>query len=105
MTEQNGPERTSHDDGTNVLKAIDGLRRELSGYHGQLVARNDLERHCERQRETLARMNEAHERDLRQIAALKNECRALWLWLNATCEDADELAGHRRSLSDAGVVV
>lgn len=56
-------------DGTDVLRAIDQLRRDLSGYHGQLVAHNELQRHCERQKEQLAALQAAHkpikdERDL-----------------------------------------
>lgn len=39
---------------TDVLRSIDQLRRDLSGYHGQLVAHNDLQRHCDNQRERLA---------------------------------------------------
>lgn len=34
----------------DVLQAVDKLRRELSGYHGQLKAHNDLQRHCDNQR-------------------------------------------------------
>ena len=53
----------------DVLHDIDQLRRDLSGYHGQLKAHNDLQRHCERQKEQLAALQEAHkpikdERDL-----------------------------------------
>ena len=56
-------------DGADVLRAIDQLRRDLSGYHGQLVAHNELQRHCERQKEQLASLQAAHkpikdERDL-----------------------------------------
>lgn len=34
----------------DVLRAIDQLRRDLSGYHGQLKASDDLQRHCDNQR-------------------------------------------------------
>ena len=34
----------------DVLRAIDQLRRDLSGYHGQLKAHDDLQRHCDNQR-------------------------------------------------------
>lgn len=56
-------------DATDVLQAIDQLRRDLSGYHGQLKAHDDLQRHCERQKEQLAALQAAHkpikdERDL-----------------------------------------
>ena len=41
-------------DATDVLRAIDQLRRDLSGYHGQLVAHDDLQRHCDNQRKRIA---------------------------------------------------
>lgn len=47
-------------DAIDVLKSIDQLRRDLSGYHGQLKAHNDLQRHCDRQREQLAALGAAH---------------------------------------------
>ncbi|RVU97031.1 hypothetical protein EII22_08850 [Coriobacteriales bacterium OH1046] len=43
-------------DGTDVLRAIDQLRRDLSGYHGQLVAHNELQRHCDNQRERIVEL-------------------------------------------------
>lgn len=47
-------------DAIDVLKSIDQLRRDLSGYHGQLKAHNDLQRHCDRQREQLAALGAAY---------------------------------------------
>lgn len=52
-----------------VLNAIDQLRRDLTGYHGQLKVHDDLQRHCERQKEQLAALQAIHkpikdERDL-----------------------------------------
>jgi len=41
---------------TDVLQAIDHLRRDLSGYHGQLKAHNDLQRHCDNQRERIVQL-------------------------------------------------
>ena len=43
-------------DETDVLHAIDQLRRGLSGYHGQLKAHNDLKRHCDNQRERIVEL-------------------------------------------------
>ena len=40
--------------GRRVLTAIDQLRRDLTGYHGQLKAHSDLQVHCDRQRERIA---------------------------------------------------
>lgn len=45
---------------TEVLQAIDQLRRDLSGYHGQLKAHNDLKVHCDRQRERIFALEEIH---------------------------------------------
>lgn len=41
---------------TDVLRAIDQLRRDLSGYHGQLKAHDDLQRHCDNQRKRIAEL-------------------------------------------------
>lgn len=43
-------------DATDVLTAIDQLRRDLSGYHGQLKAHNDLQRHCDNQRNRIVEL-------------------------------------------------
>ena len=43
-------------DATDVLHAIDQLRRDLSGYHGQLKAHNDLQRHCDNQRKRIVEL-------------------------------------------------
>jgi len=43
-------------DATDVLHAIDQLRRDLTGYHGQLKAHNDLQRHCENQRKRIVEL-------------------------------------------------
>ena len=40
----------------DVLYAIDQLRRDLSGYHGQLKAHNDLQRHCDNQRNRIVEL-------------------------------------------------
>ena len=40
----------------NVLRDIDQLRRDLSCYHGQLKAHNDLQRHCDNQRERISEL-------------------------------------------------
>lgn len=49
-------------DGTDVLRAIDQLRRDLSGYHGQLKAYNDLQRHCDNQRERIGELEGLYEK-------------------------------------------
>ena len=58
--EEYGSEHDQPCDAIDVLRSIDRLRRDLSGYHGQLKAHNDLQRHCDRQREQLAALGAAH---------------------------------------------
>ena len=43
-------------DAIDVLRSIDQLRRDLSGYHGQLKAHNDLQRHCDNQRKRIGEL-------------------------------------------------
>ena len=71
-------------DGTDVLRAIDQLRRDLSGYHGQLKAHNDLQRHCDNQRERIGELeglyaNAKAERDEANMAFSKEHDRAEFL--------------------------
>lgn len=67
-------------DATDVLQAIDQLRRDLSGYHGQLKARDDLRRHCDNQRERIAQLEGLYaktkfENDkLRKVASIVAYC-------------------------------
>ena len=70
--------------GRRVLTAIDQLRRDLSGYHGQLKAHNDLQTHCDRQRERIACLeglykNVKAERDETDMAFSKEHDRAEFL--------------------------
>lgn len=71
-------------DGTDVLRAIDQLRHDLSGYHGQLKAHNDLQRHCDNQRERIGELeglyaNAKAERDEANMAFSKERDRAEFL--------------------------
>lgn len=71
-------------DGTDVLRAIDQLRHDLSGYHGQLKAHNDLQRHCDNQRERIGELeglyaNAKAERDEANMAFSKEHDRAEFL--------------------------
>lgn len=61
----------------DVLRDIDQLRRDLSGYHGQLKAHNDLQRHCERQKEQLASLQAAHKLIKDERDAYKRQCSRL----------------------------
>ena len=65
---------------TDVLCAIDQLRRDLSGYHGQLKAHDDLQRHCGNQRKRIAELEAIHARDAAEIAELKEQTR----WMDQT---------------------
>ena len=46
----------------DVLQSIDQLRRDLSGYHGQLKAHNDLKKHCENQRKRICELEGLYEK-------------------------------------------
>ena len=68
----------------DVLRAIDQLRRDLSGYHGQMVAHNDLQRHCDNQRQRIAELEGLYarakaERDETAMAFSKEHDRAEFL--------------------------
>lgn len=91
--------------GNDVLRAIDQLRRDLTGYHGQLKVHDDLQRHCERQKEQLAALQAIHkpikdERDLykrqadklaaenAKLRGLVRDMRAvIWAYDEATSDD------------------
>lgn len=64
-------------DARDVLRDIDQLRRDLSGYHGQLKAHNDLQRHCDNQRARIAELEGIHARDKEVIAELREWCAEL----------------------------
>lgn len=58
-------------DATDVLHAIDQLRRDLSGYHGQLKAHNDLQRHCDSQRKRIGELEGLYAKAKEEIAGLR----------------------------------
>ena len=60
-------------DELDVLMAIDNLRRDLSGYHGQLKAYSDMKKHSERQRERIATLEGIHARDKAENERLEQE--------------------------------
>lgn len=64
-----------------VIQDIDQLRRDLSGYHGQLVAYNDLRRHSENQRERIASLEALHATDTAKVASLCVENQKLRSWI------------------------
>ena len=71
-------------DADDVLQSIDQLRRDLSGYHGQLKAHNDLKKHCENQRKRIGELEELYakakaERDETAMAFSKEHDRAEFL--------------------------
>lgn len=65
---------------TDVLQAIDQLRRDLTGYHGQLKAHDDLRRHCDNQRERIVQLEglyaevKAENAKLRKVAGVMAYC-------------------------------
>ena len=64
----------------DVLQSIDQLRRDLSGYHGQLKAHNDLARHCENQRKRIGELEGLYSKAKAEIAELREQTR----WMEQT---------------------
>lgn len=60
---------------TDVLRAIDQLRRDLSCYHGQLKAHDDLQRHCDNQRKRIAELEGLYAGAKTEVAELKEQTR------------------------------
>lgn len=111
-------------DAIDVLKSIDQLRRDLSGYHGQLKAHNDLQRHCDRQREQLAALGAAHkpikderdsykrqaERLAAENAKLREFAHDMWNDMNVCytqheSPDSSDMAFYRDSMRELGIEV
>ena len=82
-------------DGAAVLKTIDQLRRELSGYHGQIKANNDLQKHCDNQRKRIAGLESLHAREKAENAKLRKLLRAAWKCIHtgASCSDCRMIVG------------
>lgn len=62
-------------DAIDVLRAIDQLRRDLIGYHGQLKAHDDLQRHCGNQRKRIGELEGLYAGAKAEIAELKEQTR------------------------------
>ena len=63
---------------TDVLQAIDQLRRDLSGYHGQLKAHNDLQAHCDHQRERIVQLEGLYAEAKAENAKLRELFSSYW---------------------------
>lgn len=75
---------------TDVLQAIDQLRRDLSGYHGQLIAHNDLQRHCDNQRERIAELEGLYAKAKDENAKLRELVRIAGTYcVNGYCDPGD----------------
>lgn len=91
----------------DVLRAIDQLRRDLGGYHGQLKAHDDLQRHCDNQRRRIGELERLYagakaERDeavmafgrenaranvlMAENAKLRELVRDIWQFTGAACK-------------------
>lgn len=55
----------------DVLRSIDQLRRDLSGYHGQLKAHNDLQTHCDNQRKRIGELEVLYAKVKAEAAGLR----------------------------------
>lgn len=77
--------------GNDVLRAIDQLRRDLTGYHGQLKAHNDLQAHCDRQRERIKELEGLYAKAKAENAELRELVRdmrvVIWAYDEATSDD------------------
>ena len=62
-------------DAIEVLCAIDQLRRDLSGYHGQPKAHDDLQRHCDNQRKRIGELEVLYAGAKAEVAELKEQTR------------------------------
>lgn len=90
-------------DATDVLHAIDQLHRSLSGYHGQLKAINDLQRHCDNQRQRICELEGLYAKAKEEIAGLREQTR--WMaqtdsrW-EATLRDLEQAKAENDKLRD-----
>ena len=91
----------------DVLGAIDQLRRDLSGYHGQLKAHDDLQRHCDNQRMRIGELERLYagakaERDEAVMAYGRERARAnVLMGENARLRDLCAEMYHAARLLDA----
>lgn len=61
-----------------ILDAIDRLRRELSGYHGQLKAHKDLAAHADNQRRRIGELEALYAGVKAENAKLRELVRDMW---------------------------
>lgn len=73
-------------DGLAVLDAIDRLRRELTGYHGQLKAWGDLKVHADRQRVRIGELEGLYAKAKAERNELRGENDKLRKLGRETCE-------------------
>lgn len=72
---------------TDVLRSIDQLRRDLSGYHGQLKAHDDLQRHCDNQRKRIGELEVLYAGAKAEVAELRELVRRMAYAISPTsCE-------------------
>ena len=81
----------------DVLHSIDQLRRDLSGYHGQLKAHNDLQRHCDNQRKRIGELEALYAGAKAEIAELREMVHAL-LQCNVEGDDICAKCNYRSPL-------
>ena len=77
----------------DVLRAIDQLRRDLTGYHGQLKAHDDLQRHCDNQRRRIGELE-------RLYAGVKAERDEAWMAYGRENARANVLMGKNDKLRE-----
>lgn len=62
----------------DVLRSIDQLRRDLSVYHGQLKAHNDLQTHCDNQRKRIGELEVLYAKVKAEAAGLRELVRDMY---------------------------
>lgn len=82
-------------DETDVLHAIDELRRDLSVCYERLKAHGDLQMHCDHQRERIAALERLYARAKAEDAELRELVKAAWRCIHSgvTCSDCRLIAG------------
>lgn len=76
----------------DVLQAIDQLRRDLNGYHGQLKAHDDLQRHCDNQRKRISELEGLYAKVKNENIKLRKLSLDMFLYLYDGFIISDEMA-------------
>ena len=104
---------------TDVIRAVDQLRRDLSGYHGHLVSFEDQKRHVENQRKRIVQLEGLYEEKRLLADSLRmrlDDAQAendklhvlvghMWGWLNAPSVGGSTLHDISGQMRELGIEV